>query len=378
MQNSQGAWQTQPPKTEASLGQLWVRTRRNRWRPALSFPATLEGVGKGSLCKIELGERRFEYGREIPVAVQTGDRWRPVKWLRKLVDKKYPLLARKRKLHLAEIWEELIPVVRDAIGGDLAGSLERSKIIFARFRFGNVPAQGYLDSAGRLLSNPETRRASPALCRDCFFREECESLDLSVTPAFAWRQLGLIDQNGVPTRRGVICSFFSQAEGLAVAAALEQEDYGIEDLIFDLGNLRAGHRFAMDDSRASGRLGYVCQQTYQRAEHLGYLELGLPIAYGAGAAEVIREVVTNQTSRHKLVNGAVRYGDVERVLTEWRSLLRQIVQAPDYRWDRWRELKMAAAKYVNSTKSPATKALPALLPRQTERYQFRGPGGGDR
>jgi len=378
MQNSQGAWQTQPPKTETSLGQLWVRTRRNRWRPALSFPATLEGVGKGSLCKIELGERRFEYGREIPVAVQTGDRWRPVKWLRKLVDEKYPILAQKRKLHLAEIWEELIPVVRDAIGGEFAGGLERSKIIFARFRFGNVPAQGYLDNAGRLLGNPETRRSYPALCRDCSSRQECESLDLSVTPAFAWRQLGLIDQNGVPTQRGAICSFFSQAEGLAVAAALEQEDYGIEDLIFDLGNLRAGHRFAMDDSRASGRLGYVCQQTYKRAEHPGYLELGLPIAYGAGAAEVIREVVTNQTSRHKLVNGAVRYGDVERALTEWRSLLRQIVQAPDYRWDRWRELKMAAAKYVNSTKSPATQALPALLPRQTERYQFRGPGGGDR
>jgi hypothetical protein len=265
----------------------------------------------------------------------------------------------------------LIPVVRDAIGGEFGGGLERGKIIFARFRFGNVPAQGYLDSAGRLLGNPETRRTYPALCRDCYFRAECESLDLSITPAFAWRQLGLIDQNGVPTRRGVICSFFNQAEGLAIAAALEQEDYGIEDLIFDLGNLRAGHRFAMDDSRASGRLGYVCQQTYERAEHPGYLEIGIPIAYGAGAAEIIREVVMNQTSRHKLVNEAVRYGDIERALTEWRSLLRQIVQSPEYGWDRWRELKMAAEKYANSTKSPANQALPALLPGQTKKYQFR-------
>jgi hypothetical protein len=331
----------------------------------------MEGVGKGSLCKIDLGERRFEYGREVPVAVQTGDRWRPVKWLRKLVDEKHPILGRKRKLQLAEVWDELIPVVRDAIGGEFGGGLERREIIFARFRFGNVPAQGYLDSAGRLLGNPETRRTYPALCRDCYFRAECESLDLSITPAFAWRQLGLIDQNGVATRRGVICSFFNQAEGLAIAAALEQEDYGIEDLIFDLGNLRAGHRFAMDDSRASGRLGYVCQQTYERAEHPGYLEIGIPIAYGAGAAEIIREVVMNQTSRHKLVNEAVRYGDIERALTEWRSLLRQIVQSPDYRWDRWRELKVAAGKYANSTKSPANQALPALLPGQTKRYQFR-------
>lgn len=372
LQNSKGEWQVQPPKAETSLRHLWILTRQNRWRPALTLPATLQGVGRGSLCKIELGGRRFEYGREMPVAVQTGDEWRPVKWLRKLVGEKYPILAQKRQLRLAEIWEDLIPVAQKEIGGEFAGSSERQKTIFARFRFGNVPVQGYLDKTGRFLSNPETRRTYPALCRDCYFRAECESIDLSISPGLAWRQLGLIDRQGVPTRRGVICSFFNQAEGLAIAAALEQDDYGIEDLIFDLGNLRAGHRFAMDDSRASGRLGFVCQQTYERAEHPGYLEIGVPIAYGAGAAEIIREVVTHQTSRHKLVNEAVRHGDIERALTEWRSLLRQIVQAPDYRWDRWRELKITAEKYVNSTKSPATQALPVLLPGQTRRYQFRG------
>ena len=374
MQNSQGEWQIQPPPTETSLRQLWIRTRQNRWCPALTLPATLQGGGRGSLCKIKLAGRWFEYGREIPVAVQIGDQWRPVKWLRKLVEEKHPILAQKRKLRLAEIWEDLIPVAQKAMGGEFAGGSERKKTIFARFRFGNVPAQGYLDNTGRFLSNPETRRNYPAICRGCYFRAECESLDLSITPAFAWRQLGLIDRQGVPTRRGGISSFFNQAEGLAIAAALEQEDYKIEDLIFDLGNLRAGHRFAMDDSRASGRLGFICQQTYERAEYPGYLEMGVPIAYGAGAAEIIREVVTNQTSRHKLVNEAVHHGDIERALTEWRSLLRQIVQAPDYRWDRWRELKIAAEKYVNSTKSPATQALPALLPGQTKRYQFRGLG----
>ena len=85
-----------------------------------------------------------------------------------------------------------------------------------------------------------------------------------------------------------------------------------------------------------GRLGLVCQQTYNRADFAGYLEMGVPPAYGAGAAEVIRDVVENQTSRHKLVNELLRPGDIERAITEWRSLLRQIVHAPDYDWDRWR------------------------------------------
>jgi hypothetical protein len=37
-------------------------------------------------------------------------------------------------------------------------------------------------------------------------------------------------------------------------------------------------------------------------------------------------------------------GDLERALVEWRSLLRHIVLAPDYDWERWRALKAAAQK----------------------------------
>ena len=146
-------------------------------------------------------------------------------------------------------------------------------------------------------------------------------------------------------RRGVAFSlaFSITGEGLAIAAALEQADYPIDDLVFDLGNLRAGHRFALDESPFGGRLGLICQQTYNRADFAGYLEMGLPPAYGAGAAEVIREVVEQRTSWHKLVNELLRPGDIERAITEWRSLLRQIIQAPDYDWDRWRSLKAGFA-----------------------------------
>jgi hypothetical protein len=99
------------------------------------------------------------------------------------------------------------------------------------------------------------------------------------------------------------------------------------------------------------------------------LEMGLPPAYGAGAAEVIREVVEQQTSWHKLVNELLRPGDIERAITEWRSLLRQITMAPDYNWDRWRSLKQTSERFANSTRSAARQPLPMLLPAQLKRYQ---------
>ena len=55
-----------------------------------------------------------------------------------------------------------------------------------------------------------------------------------------------------PTRRGRIVSFFSQGDGLAMAAALEDESYHLDEMIYDVANLDAGFRFAKDDS--SGKL----------------------------------------------------------------------------------------------------------------------------
>jgi hypothetical protein len=115
----------------------------------------------------------------------------------------------------------------------------------------------------------------------------------------------------------------------------------------------------------------VCQQSFQRADFAGYLEMGIPPAYGAGAAEVVRDVVENQTPRHKLVNELLRHGDIERALTEWRSLLRQIVDAPDLNWERWQDLKRMSERFLNSTRSAALTPLPMLLPAQMKRYLGR-------
>jgi DEAD/DEAH box helicase/Helicase conserved C-terminal domain len=371
MQNSRALWQSQPAIAATTLGSLWVRTRRDRWRPALTVAATLDGIGVGNLCKIRMGQGRFEYGREVPVAVITENGWRVAKWLRKRLQQKYPLISLKRSLPPADFERELLPLVATEMGGQLWDLVCLKKMAVARFRFDSLSAQGYLDEFGYWLADPKTKRNYPEICETCEFREECLAMELSVTPAFAWRQLGLIGESGQPTRRGVLFSFFNHGEGLAIAAALEQADYPMEDLVFDLGNLRAGHRFALDESPFGGRLGLICQQSYNRVDFPGYLEMGLPPAYGAGAAEVIREVVEHQTSRHKLVNELLRPGDIERAITEWRSLLRQITQAPEYDWDRWQSLKQTAIRFVNSTRSAAQQPLPVLLPSQLKRYQPR-------
>ena len=179
--------------------------------------------------------------------------------------------------------------------------------------------------------------------------------------------LGLIEKNGTPTRRGIVFSFFQAGEGLAVAAALEDETYPIADLVFDIANIRAGPRFAGEDAPLGGRLGILCQQVYARADYPGYLEMGTPAHYGAGASEVMRELCDNPSARSRLTNESLKLGDIERALMEWRSLLRHIVAAPDLEWDRWRELQSAAAHYIENTKSPTVLDFPPLLASQQRR-----------
>jgi hypothetical protein len=372
-----------------------IRLPTGHWRPALTVAAIAQKQGFGALCKIRLGEpvrqaqgvpirqaqdrtvrlaqvrQPFEYGREIPLAAEKIGIWVPAKWLRKLLRERFPLLAAINGWKPDEFLKQVLPIVEAEMRGRLHEQCLRDGMIFGRFRFASLPVTGYRDGRGRILENPQTRRTYPAVCQPCALKADCEALDLSVSPALAWRQLGLVDQGGVPTRRGIIFSFFNQGEGLAIAAALEEPDYPIEDLVFDLANLRVGHRFSLDETYSHGRLGAVCQNVYQRGEYPGYLEMGLPIAYGPGGSEVVREVVAHQVPRHRLVSESVRHGDIERALTEWRSLLRQITQAPVYDWDRWLQLREMASRYVHSTRSPARDPLPQLAPAQSQRYTGR-------
>ena len=128
----------------------------------------------------------------------------------------------------------------------------------------------------------------------------------------------------------MIFSFFHGGEGLAVAVALEDETYPIDELVFDLANIRAGPRFAGEDAPMGGRLGVIVSG-FTAVRILGYLTMGVPVQYGAGASEVVRELVADPRSKHKLTNELLRHGDIERALVEWRSILRHISPAPPIR-----------------------------------------------
>ena len=245
--------------------------------------------------------------------------------------------------------------------------IDRGGTISARLDFSALRVSALVDTHGRALLDPPERKEIPLVCRGCDQLEHDSTVQIIASPAYAWRRLGLVEEDGTPTRRGVIFSFFQGGEGLAVAVALEEESYAIDDLVFDLANIRGGPRFAGEDAPMGGRLGILCQRVYGRADYPGYLEMGTPVHYGSGASEVIREVVANPGARYRLTNESLRSGDIERALMEWRSLLRHIVHAPDLEWERWRALKAAAQHFVESTTSPALLDFPPLLAAQQQR-----------
>jgi hypothetical protein len=237
----------------------------------------------------------------------------------------------------------------------------RGNLLSVRLDYGSVPVDAHIDSGGKALIDPPERKNLPDVCRMCDQLEHDKTVAIVNSPTWAWRHLGLVEPDGTPTSRGMIFSFFHGGEGLAVAAALEDEIYPIDELVFDLANIRAGPRFAGEDSPMGGRLGILCQRVYDRTDYPGYLTMGVPVHYGAGASEVVRELLADPRSKRKLTSELLRHGDIERALVEWRSILRHIVLAPAYPLRRWTELKQVAEELVDKTHSPASTVDPLTL-----------------
>ncbi len=381
MLNSAEEWEPLSASESISLGELLVRENQ-RWVAALTLPRMLDGSGFGNLCKLRA---QGIYGREIPLATIIDEsNLAPVKWLRKaLVGRDSVEPGGKRSQppgstgvspyrQVANVSRfvferDLLPRIQEFTGGELSELTTRGDTISARIDFSSAKIAAHRDSHGRAIHAPETREAIPPACRECPERGHDSSVPIQLTPAFAWRDLGLVAPDGTPTRRGVVFSFFQAGEGLAIAAALEDENYPVEQIVFDLANIRAGPRFAGEDAVFGGRLGILCQRIYGRMDYPGYLEMGVPLHYGSGASEVIREMVANPGSRYKLTTDSLRAGDIERALMEWRSLLRHIVRAPSLDWDRWLALKTEAARFIDRSTSPALLDLPPLLASQQRR-----------
>jgi hypothetical protein len=168
-----------------------------------------------------------------------------------------------------------------------------------------------------------------------------------------------------------VAGFFSQGDGLAIVAALEDETYAVDELIYDLANLDASHRFSGEDNYWAGRLAQVCQQTYGAQTIPGYLEGGYPPKYGAGAGLVVASVHRDPLSKHLWVTDLLGAGDIDRIIIEWRSLLRRIAHAPELEWARWKELQARAQLILRETASPTLTELPPLEYHQTKRIDHR-------
>jgi hypothetical protein len=413
MLNSRGEWEPRPEPKNATLGVALVRENPESirgWRRALTLPRMLEGSA-GNLCRLR---SPFRYGRELPVAtiLPSGD-IAPVKWLKKAMREREENVqlrkpsragsptpkafasrqpnAEKSRANAQRstpnaqrpikdkgirpnifsnirFEAEIVPFISELVRpGVIVDRVTRGRTVTVRIDYSNVPIQAHIDSLGKALMNPPERENLPEVCRTCDQLEHDRSVPIVNSPAYAWRYLGLVGPEGRPTTRGIIFSFFHGGEGLAIAAALEDETYPISDLVFDLANVRAGPRFSGEDAPMGGRLGILCQRVYSRADYPGYLTMGVPMQYGAGASEVVRELVADPQSKHKLIGDLLRHGDIERALVEWRSLLRRIVTAPPYPLPRWNELKKAAGELLEKTVSPTVVDLAGLFPVQQRR-----------
>ena len=190
------------------------------------------------------------------------------------------------------VWEEKIaPLLKEKL------ALQKTPVtrfenqpqrILALVSIADLTLRVPVDRYGVALWKPIEREVLAADCAQCPHIPICRQLPTSTGVALLWRRLGLVDAAGVPTLRGRLVSFFSQGDGLAIAAALEEETYPLDELIYDVANLDAGFRFAGEDiNRWGGRLGIVCHEKYGLQSIPGYLENGVPPKYGAGAEQIV-------------------------------------------------------------------------------------------
>jgi hypothetical protein len=232
------------------------------------------------------------------------------------------------------------------------------------------------------------RRNNPLpACHACALRAECLALNPQPTLLWQWQKLGLLDRALRLTPRGEIVSFFLGPEGLALAAALEDVRYALDVLVFDCANLFAGDRFADTNPRTLGRLARVCEQTYRRFTVEGWLDHGLPPQYGFGAAEVVQALIEQKARRGELAAASefAGRGDIDRLLTEWRSLLRLVVNAPALDIPnarapaagaavlavRWEDFRALCRTQLGANKAGAPPELPPLTAEQRRPVNHR-------
>lgn len=241
----------------------------------------------------------------------------------------------------------------------------------------NVPCGEETDTGRARLVRRE--RNPFAGCRTCARREACLALNPQPTLLWQWQRTDVLDRALKLTVRGEIVSFFLGPEGLALSAALENRRYPVEDVLFDAANLFGGERFCGTNPRRLGRLAAECARAYRRLTIDGWLHEGLPVNYGSGASEAVRALVADGARRREVLDEieTAGRGDLDRLLTEWRSLLRQAAAAGPLAGDgapmtgrdqfiaeRWDEFRWLARDWLNDSRANALPDLPPLTMEQ--------------
>ena len=113
----------------------------------------------------------------------------------------------------------------------------------------------------------------------------------------------------------------------------------------------------------------MCKKLYNSQTAPGYLEYGVPPEYGFGAAEVIATLQHNPEMKSKFITPSLGIGDIDRIIIEWRSRLRQIAHAPALENSRWTELQKLCKTTLNELDSPTARELPPLEFNQTRRIE---------
>ena len=312
-------------------------------------------------------EGRPIYGRRITVAeILNQDRVLLVKWVRRLVQWN----GRQTALN---VWQEkIVPLLEERLAAQKTPVVRfetQDHKITALVSLAELPMRVPVDSYGLAIWHPIEREVLPSDCARCHLVPTCRQLSTATGVAMLWRRLGLVDPAGVPTLRGQLVSFFSQGTGLAMAAAVEDASYPLEELIYDLADLDAGFRFCGEENRWAGRLPMACHQIYGMQSIPGYLENGVPPRYGSGAERIVASVHQNPLNRSAWVTEWLGVGDIDRIIIEWRSLLRQMVHAPSLELPRWQALQALAKSILNETQSPTLTDLPPLEYHQTKRVE---------
>jgi hypothetical protein len=335
----------------------------------LTEPKALERLGPGALCVVEQSPTGPIYGRQVTVAESLDDgRVRIAKWVRRLT-------GWNGRLAQLPMWEsKIVPLLEKRLATQnlpLLRMIRQPDRMIAQLSLARWAMRVPVDTHGVALWRPEEREVLSPDCARCELVSVCRGLSTATGTALLWRRLGLVDAGGAPTLRGRIVGFFSQGDGLAIAAGLEDETYPLDELVYDLADLDAGFRFCGEESRWTGRLAIACQERYGLQSVPGYLENGLPPKYGAGAEQIVASVLANPQNKQGWLTDQLGAGDIDRVIIEWRSLLRRIAHAPDLEWPRWLALKQMARGILNETESPTLIDLPPLEYHQTRKLDHR-------